>query len=71
MKKSLQSGSSNRLISTFLLPVIIPLWLIGWILSWIGSPKSLSPNTTKRNQPIPHKTLDKSEQEIIPNNNLA
>lgn len=71
MKKSLQSGSPNRLISTFLLPVIIPLWLIGWILSWIGSLKSLSLNTTKRNQLIPNKTLDKSEQEIIPDNILA
>ena len=70
MKKSFHSSSQNRLIFTFLLPVIIPLWLIGWILSWIGSLKSISPNTPKRNQLIHHKTLDKYEKEI-PNNVLA
>ena len=70
MKKTFQSSSQNRLISTFLLPVIIPLWIIGWILSWIGSTKSLSSNTTKRNQLISHKTFDKYEQKI-PNNILV
>lgn len=70
MKKSFHSNSQNRLISTFLLPVIISLWLIGWILSWIGSLKSVSPNTTKINQLIHHKTIKKSEKDI-PNNVLA
>jgi len=70
MKKSFHTSSQNRLISTFLLPVIIPLWLIGWILSWIGSLKSISPNTTKINQLINHKTIKKTKKEI-PNNVLA
>jgi hypothetical protein len=65
MKKSPDSRTHHRLISIFLLPVIIPLWLTGWILSLIGSQKPLSQTTNQRNPRILYnKTPDNSEQEI-------
>ncbi|MEJ2241656.1 MAG: hypothetical protein P8Y18_05900 [Candidatus Bathyarchaeota archaeon] len=42
MKKSVNNKSKNRFFSVFLLPAIIPLWIIGWILSRTESLKTFS-----------------------------
>jgi len=55
MKKSLDGRAQHRLISIFLLPLIIPLWLTGWILSLIGSQKPFSKPANQGKPRILHK----------------
>ena len=50
MKKSVSSKSKNRFFSVFLLPAIIPLWIIGWVLSRTESLKTFSAINFKQNR---------------------
>ena len=64
MKKSENSKSKNRFFSVFLLPAIIPLWLIGWILSRTESLKKFPTISFRQNTTVimEHK-LNESKQE--------
>ena len=50
MKNSVGGKSKNRFFSVFLLPAIIPLWIIGWVLSRTDSLKTFSGINSKQNK---------------------
>lgn len=62
MKKSSNSKSKNRFFSVFLLPAIIPLWLIGWILSRTESLKTLSAISFRQNKTVITKNAHKESK---------
>jgi hypothetical protein len=66
MKKVFGGGSQNRWFSVLLLPIIIPLWVIGWILYTVGLEKDVSKiNTTKNNNCLNKEIMNKSEKEKV------
>jgi hypothetical protein len=71
MKKVFGGGSQNRWFSVLLLPIIIPLWVIGWILFTVGLEKDFSKKNTSKNNNRFHKEIlnktknEKLEQPII------
>jgi hypothetical protein len=64
MKKVFGGESQNRWFSVILLPIIIPLWVIGWILFTVGLEKDVSKKDTSKN-PVYKKIVQKTKNEKL------